>query len=243
MKLLSIVIPTLNEEQGIAPVLSELPTKELLAMGYESEILVIDNGSTDRTVSLARKYGANVIIQPIRGYGNAYKAGFANASGDIIVTGDADLTYPFSTIPSIIQKMEEQQVDFVNTNRLIGINPQVMTRSHMFGNWVLTRISQFLFGIPFADSQSGMWIFKRFIWDKLNVESSGMAFSQEIKIEAFIRGFRCSEVPIEYRMRAGKEKLNTLHDGAKVFLSLFYKRFSLFSEQIEHTANDVLAID
>src|SRR2546429_298058 len=92
MKRISIVIPVLNEEQGIGPVLREIPLQALQDVGYETEVLVVDNGSTDRTPHIAREYGATVIIQPLKGYGNAYKAGFARASGDIIATGDADLT-------------------------------------------------------------------------------------------------------------------------------------------------------
>src|SRR6266516_2395856 len=107
MKKISIVIPALNEETGIGPVLREIPISTIKQMGYETEILVVDNGSTDRTPQLAREYGATVITQPIRGYGSAYKAGFAKASGDIIATGDADLTYPFEDLPEILEKMEK----------------------------------------------------------------------------------------------------------------------------------------
>src|ERR1700689_5229329 len=105
MKTLSIVIPALNEERGIGDVIKEIPIKKLKKLGYETEVLVIDNGSHDQTPHIARSHGARVIIQPIRGYGNAYKAGFANASGDIIATGDADMTYPFEDLPEILEKM------------------------------------------------------------------------------------------------------------------------------------------
>lgn len=130
MKKLTIVIPALNEEKGIGPVLKELPIDQLLELGYETEIMVIDNGSKDGTRHIARSHGATVIVQPIRGYGNAYKAGFANASGDIIATGDADLTYPFEDLPKFISKMEKDNLDFINTNRLKYINHEVMTQSH-----------------------------------------------------------------------------------------------------------------
>ena len=243
MKRISIVIPALNEEKGISPVLAEIPVEELSSIGYETEVLVIDNGSTDGTVKLAKKTGANVIIQPVRGYGNAYKAGFANATGDIIATGDADLTYPFADIPGIIRKMEMENLDFINTNRLQLIDTSVMTGSHIFGNWLLTRMMKLLFNTPFLDSQSGMWVFKHNIWYKLDVVSSGMPFSQEIKIEAYTRGFHCGEVPIKYRMRAGKEKLNTIRDGIKVILNLFYKKLATMSEQIENATKDALAFD
>lgn len=226
MKKITIVIPALNEEDGIGLVLKEIPIGTLTDMGYESEIIVIDNGSKDKTPHIARQYGAKVIIQPIRGYGNAYKAGFANASGDIIATGDADFTYPFEDLPQLIEKMEQEDLDFITTNRLKYVNPEVMTPVHIFGNKILTILAKFLFNWPFVDSQSGMWIFRREIWDKLDVRSSGMPFSQELKIEAYIRGFKCAEVPINYRTRTGDAKLDTFRDGVKVIFQILQKKIS-----------------
>ena len=226
MKKLTIVIPALNEEKGIGPVLKEIPMKALKRMGYITEVMVIDNGSKDKTRHIARSHGATVIIQPVKGYGNAYKAGFANATGDVIATGDADLTYPFTDLPKIIKKMDRDNLDFINTNRLKYINPKVMTKSHIFGNWFFSTIAKLLFNVPFVDTQSGMWIFKSYIWELLNVKSSGMPFSQELKIEAFTKGFRCAEVSIRYRARAGDTKLNTFRDGSRVMTQLFYKKLS-----------------
>ncbi len=234
MKKITVVIAALNEEEGIGLVLEEIPVRMLMAMGYETEVLVIDNGSKDKTSSIAKQHGATVIVQPVRGYGNAYKAGFANASGDIIATGDADFTYPFEDLPRFIEKMEKENLDFINTNRLQSINQEVMKPSHIFGNKILTAVTKMLFHSPFVDSKSGMWIFRREMWDQLDVRSSGMAFSQELKMEAYLRGFRCAEVPIKYRIRFGDTKLNTFRDGAKVIVQIFHKKLSiLFSNTIK----------
>jgi glycosyltransferase involved in cell wall biosynthesis len=227
MRTLSVVIPALNEEKGIGPVLKEIPIKELRSMGYNVEVLVIDNGSQDKTPHIARSHGARVVVQPIRGYGNAYKAGFANAHGHIIATGDADLTYPFTILPAAIRKLEKEHLDFINTDRLTTLRKEVMEGSHVFGNWLLSRGTKLLFGWPYKDSQSGMWIFKRQIWPHLDVRSSGMPFSQELKIEAHARGFKCAEIPIDYRARAGEVKLNTIADGIGNILHLIRKRVQL----------------
>lgn len=231
-KTLTVVIPALNEESGIGPVLREIPITLLKEIGYKTEVLVIDNNSSDNTGKIAKDHGAKVIIMPIRGYGNAYKAGFANALGDVIATADADLTYPLDILPEILLKMEREEIDFINTDRLTTLNSEAMTASHQFGNKLLTFITHILFRWPFRDSQSGMWIFKRSIWSKLRVTSSGMPFSQELKIEAFVRGFRCAEVPITYRMRAGKEKLNTIRDGWGNIIHLFRKKLSLIKRKV-----------
>ena len=224
---LSVVIPALNEEHGLGDVLQEIPIARLGDMGCEVEVIVVDNGSVDDTARIACVHGATVVMQPMRGYGNAYKAGFAYATGDVIATGDADLTYPFSDLPEILQRMEERRLEFVTTDRLSGLRIGVMTRSHVFGNWLLSLATKVLFGWPYKDSQSGMWIFRRYVWDALDVQPSGMPFSQDIKIEAYVRGFTCDEVPIEYRARAGEVKLNTITDGLGNIAHLVRKRISL----------------
>ena len=224
IKKITVVMPALNEEQAIGPVIKEIPINELKKMGYEVEIMVIDNGSTDKTRYIANSHKAKVFVQPIKGYGNAYKAGFANATGDIIATGDADLTYPFCDLPKIIKKMEDENLEFITTDRLTNLQPGIMSRTHYFGNLLLQLMAKIFFGLPCKDSQSGMWIFKRSIWSKLNIKSSGMPFSQELKIEAYKNGFKCAEVPIAYRARVGEVKLSTFKDGLGNMLHLIKKR-------------------
>ena len=239
MKTISIVIPALNEELGIGDVLKEIPIKQLKKMGYETEVLVIDNGSRDKTPQIARSHGARVIIQPIRGYGNAYKAGFANAHGSIIATGDADMTYPFNILPDMIHMITDEGYDFINTDRLKTLQPEVMEGSHIWGNKLLTIFTKLLFRWPYNDSQSGMWIFKRAIWKHLDVKSSGMPFSQELKIEAHARGFKCTEIPIDYRARAGEVKLHTIKDGIGNVLHLLRKRVSYGIKLPKDTAREL----
>ena len=221
---ISIVIPALNEEAGIEAVIKQIESAGLKEAGYEAEIIVVDNGSEDRTAEIARGCGAAVISECKRGYGNAYKAGFKNATGDIIVTGDADMTYPFDKTKELIEYLLNNNLEFLSTNRLEKLNPGLVVRIHALGTHILTAVMRVFFKCPFRDSQSGMWIFKRYVWDGISVESSGMPFSQEIKIEAFTNGFSCAEVPIEYRTRVGQSKLNTLCDGWDAIKQLVWKR-------------------
>ena len=223
---LSVVIPALNEEHSIADVLQEIPISELREMDYDVELIVVDNGSADCTAHVACVHGACVVVQPVRGYGNAYRAGFAYATGDVVATGDADLTYPFADLPEILRLMERRDLEFITTDRLSGLREGVMTRSHVFGNWLLSLTTKALFRWPYKDSQSGMWIFRRYVWHALDVQSSGMPFSQEVKIEAFMKGFKCAELPIDYRARAGETKLNTITDGLGNITQLVRKRWA-----------------
>jgi glycosyltransferase involved in cell wall biosynthesis len=167
----------------------------------------------ENTGQVARAHGARVIVQPVKGYGNAYKAGFANCTGDIIATGDADLTYPFDILPEVLGRLDADGLDFITTDRLGALDRDSMTTSHVWGNHALSFVTRALFAVPFRDSQSGMWIFHRHVLRKLRLRSGGMAFSQELKIEAHRQGFRCAEMPIAYYPRGGATKNRTLRDG------------------------------
>lgn len=224
MKGLSVVIPALNEAPNIPAVMDSIPVAALADAGWDTEVVVVDNGSTDGTGDIARDLGASVVYQPERGYGNAYRAGFAKARGDVIATGDADRTYPFDALPELLGVLVDRNVEFMTTDRLHPANRESMKDSHFVGNHVLSTVSRLLFRHNFRDSQSGMWIFRRYVWDGLDVRSPGMAFSQEIKNAAVRARYRVLEVPIEYRMRGGEVKLNAIVDGLSNLRSLFEHR-------------------
>jgi glycosyltransferase involved in cell wall biosynthesis len=196
----------------------------------------VDNGSADGTAAIARLHGAEVIVQPIRGYGNAYKVGIANARGEVIATGDADNTYPFGDLPTLLTTFERENADFMSTDRLHLMNRTTMKPSHFLGNYGLSLISKLFFKSPFRDSQSGMWLFRRSVWDALDVRSGGMAFSQEIKHEAYFRRFRCIEVPIDYGQRGGEVKLNAARDGMKNAMQIVRHRTRLGRRHVKPVA-------
>ena len=221
---LSFVIPALNEQDNIPKVLRSIPTQELDLAGLVHEVIVVDNGSTDDTARVAAAAGAQVVHQPLRGYGSAYKAGFDAARGAVLVTGDADCTYPFDHTPALLARLEDEGLDFLSTNRLSRANRAAMKRSHHYANHFLTLLSRTLFHAPFRDSQSGMWVFRREMWPWVDVRSEGMAFSQELKNEAYACGFRCGEAPIEYRIRGGEVKLHALRDGMTNVAQMFSHR-------------------
>jgi glycosyltransferase involved in cell wall biosynthesis len=221
---LSIVIPALNEAGNIKPVIESIPTERLTQLGWVTEVIVVDNGSTDGTGQIALGLGAKVVYQAQRGYGNAYRAGFEAAGGDVIATGDADCTYPFDMLPDLLELLDRDDIEFLTTDRLHPTNRDAMKSSHFIGNHVLSLVSRVLFRHGFRDSQSGMWVFRRYVWSRLDVRSPGMAFSQEIKNDAARAGFRVREVPIEYRMRRGEVKLNAVLDGMANLLALFQHR-------------------
>jgi glycosyltransferase involved in cell wall biosynthesis len=225
MRTLSIVIPAFNEAENLPPLMSTIPLAELRRSGWNTEVVVVDNNSNDGTGDIARSLGARVVFQPKRGYGNAYQAGLTAAQGDVIATGDADCTYPFDALPRLLKAFEAHEVEFLTTNRLLRSNRTAMKPSHTLANHFLSKISRSLFRNGVRDSQSGMWIFRSYVWMRLDIQSGGMAFSQEIKNAATTAGFRFTEVPIEYRPRGGEVKLNALPDGMANLIQLFEHRF------------------
>ncbi len=221
---ISVIIPTMNEEESIGEVLDEV--KHALAK-RDFEILIVDTNSTDRTRKIALAKGAVIIDEPRRGYGRAYKTGFEKAEGDIIATLDADCTYPAVDIPVFIEMIEREGVEFVSTDRLSTLSSEVMGPIHRFGNWLLKTTANVLFRITLKDSQSGMWVFKKSVLQHLELTSDGMPLSEEIKIEAIKKGINFREVPINYRVRKGEAKIRSGKDGFKNLMFLFKKRFGM----------------
>ena len=208
MKKISVVIPALNERDGIDKTIQAIPQSELKDMGYEVQVLVVDNGSTDGTAELARQAGAEVIFEPRRGYGRAHKSGFANAVGDIIATMDADATYPVEEIPRLVSILERENLDFLTTDRFALMGRDAMPFQNKVGNTILSLVVRLVFWLNMRDPESGMWVFRRGILDNLKLGSDFWPFSHELKLEAcYYNKCRWKEVPIRYRARAGNSKL------------------------------------
>ncbi|HEX9341256.1 MAG TPA: glycosyltransferase family 2 protein [Thermoplasmata archaeon] len=218
----SVVIPTMNEEASIGAVLQEV---RAALKGWDFEILTVDTESRDRTNEIARSNGARVVGQPLRGYGRAYKTGFAEARGTFVAALDADLTYPADRFPHFLALLKEGRADFVSADRMTRLPDGAMTGMHRVGNAILNVAFRVLYRHPLRDSQSGMWAFRREILPHLGVVHDGMAFSEELKVEVIRRGFRLVEVPIDYRPRVGSKKIRSVNDATRNFVWLVRKRF------------------
>ena len=217
---ISLVIPCYNEEGGIREVLARVPNSV-------DEVVVVDNNCTDRTAEVAASMGARVVAEKTPGYGAAYKAGLAAAKSDVIVTLDGDGTYPPEEIPKLVDQMVDRGWDFLSASRFPLADKKTMQFTNMLGNWVLTVAAALLFFKPIRDSQSGMWVFRRRGLEKMKLTSNGMAFSEEIKLEALLRGLSFGEGHIPYGSRVGEVKLQKWRDGWENLMFLVRKRFGL----------------
>jgi glycosyltransferase involved in cell wall biosynthesis len=217
---ISVVIPCYNEEQGIRHTIGQLPA-------CVDEVVVVDNNSTDRTAETARALGARVVFERRKGYGAAYQAGLPAVTGDVTITLDGDGTYPAEQIPELVDHLVDRELDFVSASRFPLKNRHAMNFSNQVGNLVLTVGMAVLYGRAVRDSQSGMWVFRSPVYPKLTVKSDGMAFSEEIKIEAIRHPqVRFGEYPIDYHPRVGEVKLQKWRDGFRNLLFLVTKRFA-----------------
>lgn len=223
-------MPTLNEEKGVGKTIDSIKKDISKKNNWELEIAIIDGLSKDKTQEIAKKRGAKIILEKRRGYGRAYKTGMSKATGDIIVTGDADATYPFNRIHKYIQLLLDEDLDFITTDRFAELKHGSMTVKHAFGNTVLATALRVLFLINIRDSQSGMWIFKKEALKKiqpLEDFNDGMAFSEEIKIEMFTaKHVKAKEIPSTLSSREGEVKLESFKDGYRNLKFLFKKRIT-----------------
>jgi glycosyltransferase involved in cell wall biosynthesis len=218
---LSIVMPCLNEEDSVG-ICVRKAWEGISATGLTGEVIVADNGSSDRSVAVAEAAGARVVHQPHRGYGNAYLKGFAAARGRIIVMGDSDDSYDFTRISDLIKPIEDG-CDYVLGSRFAGhIDANAMPWSHRrIGNPALTAVLNALFRLRVTDAHSGFRAITRVALDKIALQSEGMEFASEIVVKAALADLRTAEVPISYHPRIGVSKLHSLRDGWRHLRFLF----------------------
>ncbi len=236
MKTLAIILPALNEEGCIKPTIQKIPVQQLLSLGFNTRVVVVDNGSTDGTAKEAEEAGAMVLYQPWRGYGYAIRKGcdwaFENQV-DYITKFDADGTYPSYCLPYFLLKMETEGLDFLVMSRLSRLaDAKSYSWYGQLGNHILCRVAHLLFRVVIHDLQSGMWVIRSEYYPVLNLQGTGMELSQEIKIKAATNGLRWDVVRAPFTYRLGRSKLRGWKDGLRCLVHLFELRLSMSRERI-----------
>jgi glycosyltransferase involved in cell wall biosynthesis len=204
----SVVVPAYDEETAIEDCLRELQAV-LAALDRESELIVVDDGSTDQTAERARSLGIRVIALPEnRGYGAALKTGIEKARFDTIVITDADGTYPAKEIPALLELSE--QYDMVVGARL-GANAAIPLVRRP-AKWFLTRLASYLAGRSIPDLNSGMRVLKRHHVKRFeHVLPSGFSFTTSITLASLCSDLLVAYHPIDYYERAGQSKIRPTH--------------------------------
>ncbi len=209
----SIVMPCLNEEETVGVCVTKA-RGWLSTSGFQGEVIVVDNGSTDRSIEVASRAGARVVQEPTPGYGQAYQRGFAEARGEFIVMGDSDDTYDFSNLTPLLEPLNHG-ADLVLGNRFAGgIQEGAMPWAHRYiGSPIINFLIRLFIGADIGDSQSGLRAFKGNLAERLRLRSRGMEFASEMIVRAARAGLKITEVPAPYGTRRGESKLSTVRDG------------------------------
>ena len=206
-------MPCLNEEDSVA----ECVRKALEGMErsrLRGEVIVVDNGSSDRSAELATAAGARVVHQAERGYGRALLRGFREAKGRYVVMGDCDGTYEFGNLEPLVTPLLDGY-DLVMGNRLNKmLAPGAMPWAHRFiGTPIISLLLRLFTGTRVTDSQCGIRGIRRESLDRLNLKAPGMEFASEMILKAMRQNLRVTQVDVPYFPRAGESKLSTFRDG------------------------------
>ena len=209
-----VIIPAYNEERSIAKVIEEIPGNLV------SEIIVVNNGSGDNTADAARKAGATVVDEPARGYGNACLKGMSyirenvdNSTGIIVFMDGDHSDYP-EEMKEMTALINAGKADLVIGSRALGKREKgSMTPQQLFGNWLATRLMNWLYRAEFTD----LGPFRAIRWEslkKLGMEDRNYGWTIEMQIKAIKKGLRCLEVPASYRRRIGVSKVSGTLTGS-----------------------------
>ena len=193
----SVVLPCLNEERTLAACIQSA-WKALAAAGLSGEVVVADNGSTDRSREVALENNARVVLVQAKGYGNALYNGLKQARGRYLVFLDADMSYEFDHIPRFVAKLKAG-ADLVMGSRFRGtIDPHAMPPLHRYlGTPVLTFLANLFFGSRISDINCGMRGLRKELFERLRLRAGGMEFASELLIKAQLLKSRIEEVPTD----------------------------------------------
>ena len=222
----SVVLPCLNEEEGVGICIRKIQDV-FRNEGLEGEVIVVDNGCTDDTVRVVQDLdydNVRVVRENRKGYGSAYLCGFRFCSGELIVLGDADDSYNFYDIPRFLEALKD--ADFVVGNRNVVLQGAMPFLHQRVGQPLFYMIMRYALRIPISDSHCGFGVIRRRDLAKLGLRSLGMEFASEILIKAKRNGLRIKEIPIVYSPRLGESKLRTFRDGVR--------HFSLIGRELLH---------
>lgn len=219
---IAVVIPALNEERSIGRVLQAIPRQ------FAELIVVVDNGSSDSTASLALANGAQVLSEPHKGYGAACLAGIAALPEEveIVVFLDADFSdYP-EEMEKLVAPILQNQADFVVGSRMVYPAARAaLAPQQRWGNWLATSLIRILFGYRYSDLGPFRAI-RRDALESLRMSDRGYGWTVEMQIKAIKGGLHILEVPVQYRQRLGQSKISgtlkgTMRAGSKILYTVF----------------------
>ncbi|MFO7791356.1 MAG: glycosyltransferase family 2 protein [Candidatus Saliniplasma sp.] len=219
MEKVSVIIPTLDEVEGISQVLESIPEEELKGEGYGVEILVVDGGSSDGTRKIAEEYGAQVLLER-GGKASAVRRGFKECQGDYVFLIDGDGSYPCDKISLMLDKLQGGNSMVLGNRFSGGVEDGAMSKVNRFGNKVLTFMANRLYGTDVSDLCTGLRGVKL---TDLEGNITGKGFEVEAALHALMCDQQICEIYIDYKKRKGESKLR-IWDGFKIAKRLLIEK-------------------
>ena len=227
----TVVIPAYNEEKTIGNVIFE--TASIMnGLDLPYEIIVVDDGSTDKTGQIASTHKA-IVLSNKKNYGKGYalRRALQHATGDIIVTIDSDGEHKPKEIPDLIEPLFNG-TDIVAGSRFLGSQGRATTHLNVIGNFLFNAAIMTLTGKFVTDSQTGFRAIKRNVLEKLNLESNGYEIEAEITVKGLKNGFSFKETPITVeRRKYNVSKLKLLSDGTRIMKTILKAKFAKINHQ------------
>ena len=226
MEKLTILIPCYNEEKGIGQVIDDIPLQLLKRLRLKTEIIVINNNSTDKTALIARKHNAIVIDEFRKGKGHAVMRGFHSIAPDTtyVVMLDGDNTYKSKEIPRLVLPLMQDFCDVIIGSRLGGkmIKNSLRFRNRV-ANWGYTFLVRQFYQANVTDVLSGYFAWKKEVVDELKnyLDSEGFEIEMDMITKMKKLGYQMYSVPITYDERAGETKIQAISDGIRVLRTFF----------------------
>lgn len=220
--LVSVIIPVFNEEVTIGDVVTRTKTT-LEKLGVTYEVLVVDDGSSDRSAEIAQEQKANVLRECHKGKGFALRCGFSHAKGDLVVTLDADGSHKPEEIPLVLRNLIDNRNDFVVGSRFANSkdNKTKIPKINRAGNKLFNTMTGYLTGLKITDSQSGFRAIRSSLIKRMKLGSHGYEVESEMLIKALRMGARVAEIPISFDQRTvGSSKLDPIRDGIKILYAI-----------------------
>ena len=226
MKELMILLPVLNEEDGLETVLKAIPHQSLMELGWFPNIVIVDGNSSDDSREIGEKAGCVVLVQPTKGKGEGIRVGFEYAiknDFDAVVMFDADRTYHPDDMLNMLPLLGKGQI--IVGNRLTNqMHPHAMTAQNWIGNHLLTWSAVMLFGLEIHDVCSGYWVFDKAAIGKMNLNSMDFEIEAEMYAECAVANIQLRNYPIQYQPRIGEPKLGSVRDGSSILKKLIIRR-------------------
>ncbi len=233
---LSIIIPAYNEESGIDGVLTQLSglRASLGAAGWQTEVIVVDDGSADRTAEIAAQHADVTLLRhrANRGYGAALKTGIRHTPSDLICITDADGTYPNERIPDLAARLVEGEYDMVVGART-GEKVAIPLKRRP-AKWVIGQLANYVAGEPIPDLNSGLRVFRRDVALRFfGILPDGFSFTTTITLGMLTNGYLVDYIPINYHARQGRSKIKPIQDTLRFMqlvarIALYFTPLKIF---------------